>query len=160
MNFAICYSRKASELLGFFFPGTLHSLLIIYIKFAVPQIWSLLEYKLSGGQKSGQWMSVFMAWPGSTLGSESTEPSQTARHRRYFLDPPPTQGSHPWVCPNASHRTLLPLPSCLRSFPQPPWARLREMIKTSKALPHCRSKLKADGWEPDPAQTSSVSPQP
>lgn len=105
-------------------------------------------------------MSVITAWPDSTLGSESTEPLETARHRRYLLDPPPTQDSHPWVCPNASRRTLLPLPSPPRSFPQPPRARLREMIKTSKALPQCRSKLEADGREPDPAQTSSASPQP
>lgn len=56
-------------------------------------------------------------------------------------------------------RTLLPLLFPLSFFPQPPRARLREMIKTSKALPHCRSKLKADGGEPDPAQTSSASPQ-
>lgn len=105
-------------------------------------------------------MSVFAAWPDSTLGSESTQPLGTARRRHYLLDPSPTQGSHPWVCPNASCRTLLPHPSPLSFFPQPPQVRLREMIKTSKALPHCRSKLKADGREPDPAQTSSASPQP
>lgn len=52
--------------------------------------------------------------------------------------------------PLASFRLSLPLLSTLLCFPQPPWARLREMIKTSKAVPHCRSKLRADGWELDP----------
>lgn len=52
------------------------------------------------------------------------------------------------------------LPSPVFPSPQHPWARSREMIKTSKAVPHCRSKLRADGREPDPASTSAASPQP
>lgn len=67
-------------------------------------------------------MSVITAWSDFTLGSESTEPLETARHRRYVLDPPPTQDSHPWVA-------LMPpaVPSCLSPPLRAPFPNLPEL---------------------------------
>ena len=99
-------------------------------------------------------MIVFTTWPESTSGSGShqsqlrlshPEKNKAASrilypHRAHILGLAPVPHSMP--------SRLSSLPSPLPSFPLPPWARLREMIKTSKAAPHCRSKLRAESMIP------------
>lgn len=127
MNFAIWQRRISTP--GFSRYTVQMSLSIIY-KVCCYTIPKFVGVQAVLNIKSGQLMNVFTTWPDFTSGSDSTEPIETAiqRQTRCFLNPLPTQGSHPWAYPDASRHTLSPLlfPPLCSPFPNLPeldWGR-------------------------------------